>query len=204
MMFQKVLLLCAAVLSLLLLTAAEIQADPALPPFIRIHVLANSDVPADQALKNTVRDRLIAAYGPKLARTDSLQAAQAYLRGRLDELERTALEAMAQAGFAYPVRAEYGTFDFPARSYGGQVYPAGRYEALRVVIGRGQGANWWCVMFPPLCFVDVSAAPSAASAQAEGVIPGAPRLKRSEAPDIVYTFKAAELWQRIRGFFRRK
>ena len=198
MTFQKALIHMAALVFLLLLTAEEIQADPKPPPFIRIHVMANSDTPADQALKDKVRDRLIAVYGPKLLETGSLQEAQAYLRRHMAELEQTASLEIARAGFSYPARADFGVFDFPARSYGGQVYPAGSYEALRLVIGRGQGANWWCVMFPPLCFVDVSAGPSVTPSSDEVVM-----MEGSEAPDIVYTFKAAKWWRKIVRFFQR-
>ncbi|MCG0238977.1 MAG: stage II sporulation protein R [Firmicutes bacterium] len=119
---------------------------------LRFQVLANSDAPGDQALKLRVRDAVLpilqaagqeAADGPGLARE---------LARRLPEIEAAARQALGEAGSRQPVRAELATVPFPTRTYGPLTLPAGEYPTLRLVLGRGEGRNWWCVLFPPLCF----------------------------------------------------
>ena len=123
---------------------------------IRLHVIANSDSPEDQALKLHVRDRLLLSFGETFEDTRTMNQARVLIRENLDEMEAMARTEIRRLGYDYPVKAQLGIFPFPTKAYGDVVYPAGSYEALRVVIGEGTGANWWCVMFPPLCFVDVS------------------------------------------------
>ncbi len=134
------------------------QVEPAFDRdgLIRLHVLANSDTQEDQDLKRLVRDELVAYLQPLLATSGSLTQSQALIQQHLAQLEETARQALLAAGSVDPVRAELGYFQFPTRAYGDTVLPAGRYQALRIVIGKGEGENWWCVLFPPLCFVDVS------------------------------------------------
>ena len=123
---------------------------------IRLHVIANSDSPEDQALKLRIRDQLLLSLGSTFQKTHSMSQAREVIRENLDEVESIARAEIQRSGYDYPVRAQLGIFPFPTKAYGDVVYPAGSYEALRIVIGKGTGANWWCVMFPPLCFVDVS------------------------------------------------
>ncbi|MFO7173860.1 MAG: stage II sporulation protein R [Bacillota bacterium] len=119
---------------------------------LRFQVLAHSDAPGDQALKLRVRDAVLpilqaagqeAADGPGLARD---------LARRLPEIEAAAEQALREAGSHQSVRAELATVRFPGRTYGPLTLPAGEYPTLRLVLGRGEGQNWWCVLFPPLCF----------------------------------------------------
>lgn len=121
---------------------------------VRLHVLANSDSEADQALKLQVRDAVL-AHMPSLftTATNQTQALQV-VRQHLPALERLARQVVTKAGYTYTVRASVGIFDFPDRTYGDVTLPAGPYEALRLEIGQAKGANWWCVLFPPLCFND--------------------------------------------------
>ncbi len=123
---------------------------------IRLHVIANSDSPEDQALKLRIRDQLLLTFGSAFQEAHSMSQAREVIRDNLDKMESIAQAEIQRSGCDYPVRAQLGMFPFPTKAYGDVVYPAGSYEALRVVIGKGTGANWWCVMFPPLCFVDVS------------------------------------------------
>jgi stage II sporulation protein R len=120
---------------------------------IRLHVLANSDSPTDQAVKYQVRDRIVQTMGPILAESSSIEESRELTRENLALLTAQAQETVRGEGFDYPVRTEMGRFDFPTRYYGDLCVPAGSYEAVRVVLGNGEGANWWCVLFPPLCFV---------------------------------------------------
>lgn len=122
---------------------------------IRLHIVANSDAPYDQALKLRVRDRVLAEAAAKLQGVTSREEARRILIQQLPALIEVAQEEVKAAGYNYPVRGELGNFSFPLRRYGKVVLPAGKYEALRLVIGRGMGSNWWCVLFPPLCFLNV-------------------------------------------------
>lgn len=114
-----------------------------MPDVVRLHVLANSDSPSDQLLKLRARDEVLAAC----AGLDDPAA----IAANLPRFEAAARAALRSQGCRDSVRAEWGVFDFPARQYGGALYPAGRYRAVRIIIGEGRGQNWWCVLFPPLC-----------------------------------------------------
>lgn len=122
---------------------------------IRFHVLANSDSPEDQLLKLKVRDRIIEVMKEKLGASASLQETRRILADNLNFIEEAARTAIETSGGSYAVEAVLGDFNFPTRRYRDVVLAAGQYEALRVVIGEGKGQNWWCVMFPPLCFIDI-------------------------------------------------
>jgi len=125
---------------------------------IRFHVIANSDQQRDQHVKYLVRDALVNFLKPKLEKAASCDEAREIVLENRREITRIARETLDRAGFKYPVRVLIGRFTFPARAYGDVVLPTGGYEAVRVVLGEGKGANWWCVLFPPLCFVDISSA----------------------------------------------
>ncbi|MFU0800115.1 MAG: stage II sporulation protein R [Xylanivirga thermophila] len=124
--------------------------------YIRFHVIANSDSPEDQRLKLRVRDRLLEEFGQRFKDLDSKDQAAREIEKHLQDMEHLALEEIEKSGMDYGATAQLGYFDFPTKAYGSLVLPAGRYHALRVVLGEGEGANWWCVMFPPLCFVDIT------------------------------------------------
>ncbi|MEK8133104.1 stage II sporulation protein R [Paenibacillus filicis] len=121
---------------------------------IRLRILANSDSASDQWIKREVRDAVIEQMNGWVTEPDGIEAARAIVRSHLGELEATVGETLRQGGFDYTYTVELGTVPFPTKMYGNQVYPAGDYEALRISIGAAEGQNWWCVLFPPLCFVD--------------------------------------------------
>ncbi len=123
---------------------------------IRLHVIANSDAAEDQALKYLVRDGIIADLAPALQNSQSLDESRQIVQANLGHLEEVSQQIIAEQGYTYAVQAELGYYDFPVRSYGELILPAGRYEAVRIVVGKGEGANWWCVLFPPLCFINVT------------------------------------------------
>lgn len=138
------------------LPAAAPDASAAGADLIRLHVLANSDSEADQALKHKVRDEIIKAMAPEFLASGDIDSARLIARANLDRIELIASRVIKAEGKDYPVTAEMGNFPFPTKHYGGFILPAGDYEAVRVVIGSGGGTNWWCVLFPPLCFVDMT------------------------------------------------
>lgn len=157
---------------------------------IRFHVIANSDSDYDQALKRAVRDAILERVAPRLAQSDSLTQSRAMLKGLLPEM-RTIAEGVVKAwGQDYPVQAKFGLADFPTKSYGSLVLPAGEYQAVRIMIGRAQGSNWWCVLFPPLCFVDID---HSTAVQVDGK-PGIP-LKQTESAQAAYSVQNAKIAQ---------
>lgn len=170
--------------------------------YIRFHVIANSDSPEDQELKLRVRDLLLDRFKGDFRELDSIEDSRQFIRQHLEEFEAIAREEVRRSGKAYEVHAQLGSFSFPTKSYGNLVLPAGEYEALRVVIGEGSGANWWCVMFPPLCFVDIthgiakepeknSDSDEETSLQADS---------REKEIRVVYRFKIVEWWERLLAF----
>ena len=124
---------------------------------VRLHIIANSDSDEDQALKLRIRDRILSAT--------SASGSKENVTELLSEYEDIAREEIAASGFDYTVHAEYGKYYFPTKDYGGLTYPAGEYDAVRIVIGEGEGQNWWCVLFPPLCYVKGSVDSSEAAAE---------------------------------------
>lgn len=121
---------------------------------IRIHVLANSNSASDQALKMEVKDAVVQELEPILNQAASIEESRQILQSQMPHIKETAEQTIEQYGCDYPVTLQYGRFDFPVKYYGSFSLPAGNYEALRILIGEGAGRNWWCVLFPPLCFTD--------------------------------------------------
>lgn len=146
-------LLCAFVLcAAFSMTAFARSCEVISERVLRMHVIANSDSEADQALKLRVRDAVLDAGAELFDGSVTAQEAEAQLRPRLEELTRVAQETIDSEGFDYPVTVTVGSEYFGTRTYDGQItLPAGRYHAVKVVIGEGAGQNWWCVMFPPMC-----------------------------------------------------
>lgn len=137
-------------------SAMEVALASTRDQLIRFHVLANSDSNQDQELKRAVRDAILKDVSPRLAVSQSLEESRQILKQVRPDMESIGRSVVKKWGKDYSVRTEYGHFSFPTKSYGSLVLPAGDYEALRVVIGEGQGSNWWCVLFPPLCFIDIN------------------------------------------------
>ena len=123
---------------------------------IRFHVLANSNSDEDQELKLKVRDEVINYLQPKLIESKSIEESEEIIKTNYSELEKISKEIIDDSGYDYEVSVNLEYSKFPTKQYSSVVLPSGEYKALRVVIGDGEGKNWWCVMFPPLCFVDES------------------------------------------------
>ena len=153
-------LLCALCLgAALCLTPAATQVDSPLRQalstgeLIRIHVVADSDGERDQEIKYAVRDAVIARFGEALS-CASFEEACGAIEQNLDAIEQEAARAAEAAGFTGAVEATFGRFAFPTRVYGGETVPAGEYTALRIVLGDGEGRNWWCVLYPAFCLIE--------------------------------------------------
>lgn len=123
---------------------------------VRFHVLANSDSEADQALKLAVRDRVLQEYGDLLETCTSKEETLAALKNAQQEISETAEAEVLAQGYTYPVRVSLVREEFPFKKYGDLIFPAGVYDALRIEIGEAKGKNWWCVLYPQMCYVDAA------------------------------------------------
>ena len=157
--FKKTLILATLLfiyVSISAISYAKTTASEISNSVFRLHVLANSDSSEDQNLKYKVRDKLISYMNTICSATTSKKEAIYIAQNHLNDFQKIAEQTISENGYTYPIKVEIGNFDFPTKTYGDISLPAGSYDALRVEIGKAQGQNWWCVMFPPLCFIDVS------------------------------------------------
>ncbi len=135
--------------------ASDTIEDMSPESLIRFHVIANSDSDEDQLIKYEVRDEILKIAAPILAESKSLEESRQLLKemeGKLLEIAKAVLE---ESGVNYGVSINQGIHTFPTKSYGRIILPGGEYEAVKIELGEAQGENWWCVLFPPICFVNV-------------------------------------------------
>lgn len=163
---------------------------------LRLHVVANSDSAADQALKLQVRDAVLIEAAPLLEGLHDPKAAEAALLPHLDELALTGQAVLAQAGCHDTVSVSVEDQWFPTRNYDTFSLPAGNYRALRVVIGEGMGQNWWCVIFPPLCLASVTEEVAETAANA-GLSGDQISLITGQDGQYVLKFRIIEWWQEL-------
>ena len=122
----------------------------------RLHIIANSDSSADQELKLKVRDKIIEYMNTLTSNSSDKKDVISIVNNHLDSFKEIALNTIKENGYNYDVNIEIGNFNFPTKTYGDISFPAGNYDALKIEIGDAIGQNWWCVLFPPLCFVNSS------------------------------------------------
>ncbi len=168
----------------------------------RLHVIANSDSPEDQELKLKVRDNLLSYMNTLAKDCSSREEVICLAKEHQEEFKQIAKQTITDNGFSYPVTIQIGDSNFPTKTYGDISLPAGTYDALKVQIGEASGQNWWCVMFPPLCFVDVSS----------GVVPDESKeeikenlndeeydlISKTDDNEIHFKFKLIEFFQNLR------
>ncbi|MEK6264419.1 MAG: stage II sporulation protein R [Clostridium sp.] len=123
---------------------------------IRFHVIANSDDKVDQDLKLKVRDSVLEYVSPKLINSKDIEESRKIINNENKNIKKIAEMVINKNGFKYAVATTLSKEYFPVKTYGNITLPQGEYEAFRILIGSGTGQNWWCVMFPPLCFVDIT------------------------------------------------
>lgn len=156
---KKYLFLLIVLISFIILSAysyaSAINEDLSNNVF-RLHVIANSDSNEDQDLKYKVRDKLVEYMKSLTTNISSKEEVIKIANNHISDFKSIAKEVITENGFDYDVKVEIGNFSFPTKQYGDISFPAGFYDALKVEIGSAKGQNWWCVMFPPLCFVDVT------------------------------------------------
>ena len=168
----------------------------------RLHVIANSDSKEDQELKLKVRDELLSYMNIISKDSTNKQEAMQIANEHKEEFTQIAKKVIKENGYNYTVNVQIGKADFPTKYYGDITLPAGTYDALKVQIGEAKGQNWWCVMFPPLCFVDVST----------GIVPDNSKqelkqsldneeydlISKTDNNEISFKFKIVELFQNWR------
>ena len=166
---------------------------------LRLHVIANSDSNIDQQAKLYVRDQLLLAGADLFDGTIDASRAEAAIAPRIAELEACARRALRECGLDYGACVTVETDYFNTRSYEGITLPAGRYQAVKVILGEGSGQNWWCVMFPPLC---LPAAQKHRVVTMDAILTaGQLRLVQSN-PKYEFRFKIVELWEGLCEKFR--
>lgn len=166
----------------------------------RLHVIANSDSEEDQNLKYIVRDKVLEYIHTISNNTNSKQDVINLANSNVDTIQKIAEETIYENGYNYSVKISIGNFAFPTKTYGDISFPAGFYDALKIEIGEAKGRNWWCVMFPPLCFVDVTS----------GIVPDESKetikqnlsdeeyeLLSENNTEISFKFKIIEMFQNI-------
>ncbi len=159
---------------------------------VRLHVIAASDSDADQALKLRIRDRALMHLTPLLDRAQSVDDARAVIESELPHLEKLANDEIAAAGFDYSAAAALSPERYPTREYMGFALPAGSYLSLRITLGGGEGQNWWCVVFPPLCMTAVEERESIAT-----LSENSKKLIFAEEEEYILKFRLIEFFESI-------
>jgi stage II sporulation protein R len=166
--FEISLIIAMVVAVVLLITLYKLPITNEYPGIMRFHVIANSDSTEDQELKLKVRDYVLPKIeaditneivyatnnADNLENIDQVQIMRQYISNNLTKIEGWAMEVLEQEGAQYSTNANIGIRSIPAKNYDDLFFPAGNYEALTITLGSGEGKNWWCVVFPPLCLVD--------------------------------------------------
>ena len=170
---------------------------------IRFHVVAHSDSHADQAIKDIVRQEILAEFEELLAASHNIKETRQLLTAALPAIQAHAEAVVRQLGFDYPVTARIDKVFFPTQVYGDLAFPPGVYEALQITIGDGVGRNWWCLMLPPLCFVDMTSTDAGRRQLADTVSDESFRLlthqDENAGPTMEVRFRIVEWWQNRRN-----
>lgn len=187
--------------------AKEVSSDLANSVF-RLHVIANSDSEEDQNLKYKVRDSLLEYMNNLCANCKTKQEAIEVVNAHKSEFKQVAYDRVKSEGYDYDINLKVGNFEFPTKYYGDISLPAGYYDALRVEIGSSKGQNWWCVMFPSLCFVDISSGivPEESKEELQNVLTDEEYALISENSSVPYKlkFKILELFGNSDLFISKK
>ncbi len=166
---------------------------------IRFHILANSDSEEDQALKIYVKDKILEKYKSDLLENNTREEAIAFFNENMNEIENYARQLIREQGYNYPVECELDFADFPTKSYNDITLPSGEYLAFRVLIGDHAGKNFWCVLYPPLCYVEATDKNNFddAKLKLEESLTNDEFLLISEtnSPTISVKFKIVEMWK---------
>lgn len=222
-LFKKIFIITLGILILSMLCAMvstsslagcskdyKVTANQLADKLIRLHVIANSDSPEDQQLKLKVRDVIISALNEEFKDIDDINISRKFIKNNLKYIEKIAKQEVVKNGKNYSVKAMFGKFPFPVKTYGYVTLPAGQYEALRIIIGSGNGANWWCVLFPPLCFVEGThgkpkdeAKIAMSKVLTKQELAAIQTYKSPDEMPVEIRFKVVELWDKAKGKINR-
>ena len=185
----------------LLVGGANADSEKLSDKVIRLHVVANSDSAEDQFLKLKVRDKVLELTGEMELGADSTEAA-AVLKSNLEEIESTVLNMVQDMGYDLDVRATLGTEEFETRVYDTFSLPAGEYTSLRIILGSGEGKNWWCVVFPPICMASCTEELTA-EALSVGLDKNDVALIMGENDVYILKFRLIELVQSVKMMYNK-
>ncbi|NLM34907.1 MAG: stage II sporulation protein R [Clostridiales bacterium] len=170
---------------------------------IRFHVIANSDSKEDQNLKLKVKDEVLKFLAPKLEKCTTIEESREILKRNNDEIKSIAERVIKENGYSYKVNSELSKENFPVKTYGPITLPQGNYEAYRILIGNASGENWWCVMFPPLCFIDITKGEVAEEKTLEQMkeVLSDEELQyiNNDSENIQFKFKIVEIYNKLKG-----
>ncbi|MDV2684530.1 stage II sporulation protein R [Alkalihalophilus lindianensis] len=156
---------------------------------IRLRILANSDAISDQILKREIRDEVNAAITEWVTGLIDLEDAKNEITNNLPEIEAIVARELEKQGLSQQFTVSFDEVQFPTKLYGNLVYPAGMYDAVLITLGEGKGENWWCVLFPPLCFLDM--------ANGEAVEPSSDGSTDEKTEEVEVTFFVVEIFSSI-------
>lgn len=189
-------LIIALLLTLLCGAAAAGAQNDLAEKLVRLHVVAHSDSEEDQALKLEVRDKILSDVTELLGDITDRDKAAALIQANIDKIIASSSAVVKARGYEYNVTASIAVEEFPTRDYDSFSLPAGEYTSLRVVIGEGQGHNWWCVIFPPLCMSAATDLSKTKKLLTDEQI----KLISSDEPEYVFKFKSIELFETFKLF----
>ncbi|MBQ3547929.1 MAG: stage II sporulation protein R [Clostridia bacterium] len=187
-------LICAIMLSLSHFSAA---CDDLRQNVLRLHIIANSDSEADQALKIMIRDEILKNTDGIFSDADNLEKAQSSVVNNLGTFEKIANEVIKQNGFNYKAVATFGASDFNTRYYDDFALPAGEYQSLIITLGDGKGKNWWCVVYPTVCI------PAASKGKLEDSVKSESAQIARGSKRFVMRFKTVEVYEKIKKLINR-
>ncbi len=196
------LMLLLTLLFSLILSYAETTSSDIADSVVRLHIVANSNSAEDQELKLKVRDRILAETSQIFSNTPTASDALSKARQYSDLIKQIALDEIRQNGFDHDVSVSVGETAFPTKTYGDIILPSGKYNAVKVKIGNGSGENWWCVMYPPLCFTSgvLSVSDDAKTNLKESLSPSSYELI-TKSPDssipVEIKFRIVEVFQEL-------
>lgn len=167
---------------------------------LRLHVVANSDNPADQDLKYKVRDAVISLMNGQMGSIRNRKDAEYYIREHIGELETVANDVIKSNGFSESAKVSIGKFPFATKRYGNMVLPAGFYDALKIEIGEAKGQNWWCVMFPPLC-LPAAEENDERDVKIDAILTDSGVRLIESNPKFEVRFKIVEIYEKIKSYF---
>ena len=185
-------LICAIMLSM---TQFNVLCDDLRENVLRLHIIANSDSVEDQELKLKIRDAILAETGTLFLNTEKLTQAEAKAQGNLREFEKIANRVINENGLDYKAKASLGDCFFETRHYDTFSLPAGTYRSLIIKLGKAEGKNWWCVVFPSVCI------PAATDSSLRDSVSGQSAEIAEQSDRYIVRFKTVEIYEKIKNWF---